>query len=47
MCVKLHEATGAKIQEEKVQFYSWQCVMITGRRACKQHEVAIKVHNEK
>ena len=47
MYVKMYEATGARIQEEKVQFYCWQYVMIAGRRVCKQIEATIKVHGKK
>jgi len=42
--VQLYEATGAKIQEEKVKFYCWRYKMIDGERIIEQIEVKIQIH---
>ena len=44
--VNLYEATGAKIQEEKVKFYCWKYYMIQGERKCQQIKKTIVVHNK-
>ena len=45
-CVNLREATGAKIQEEKVKFYCWKCRVKNGERAIEQIETPIIIKNK-
>ena len=47
LCVRLHEATEAKTQEEKVKFYCWRCEMERGVRVTKQIEVETCMHQKK
>ena len=44
--VRLYEATGAKIQKEKVKFYCWKYIMVNGDRRIEQIEVNIKIKNQ-
>ena len=45
--VRLYEATGAKIQEEKVKFYWWKYEMEGGVQIIKQIEAEINIHHKK
>lgn len=44
--VMLYEATGAKIQEEKVKFYCWRYKMKKGEQVIEQIESIIQIHNK-
>ena len=44
MHIRLYEATGAKIQDEKVRFYCWRYRIIEGERKCEEANVVLKVH---
>ena len=43
--VRLYEAIGAKIQEEKAMFYCWRYRMINGERIIEQIEAVIIIHD--
>ena len=44
--VKLYEATGARIQEEKVMFYCWYYRMKNGERIIEQIKATIIIHGK-
>ena len=46
MYVRLYEATGAKVQEEKVKFYCWRYKMVEGKHVIEQIEVVVYIHRK-
>jgi hypothetical protein len=43
---RLYEATGGKIQQEKIMFYCWKWIYINGKQHIVQMEATIEVHEE-
>ena len=46
-CTKLHEATGGKIQQDKMMFYFWKWCYCNVEKIIKQVEAELIVHGEK
>ena len=45
--MKLYEATGGKMQQDKIMFYCWKWCYCNGEKIIKQVEAEIIVHGEK
>ena len=43
---QLYEATGGKIQQEKIMFYCWKWIYVNGKQQIVQLEATIEVHKE-
>ena len=43
---RLYEATGGKIQQEKIMFYCWKWIYVNGKQQIVQLEATIEVHEE-
>ena len=42
-----YEATGGKMQQEKIMFYCWKWCCCNGKKIIKQFEAELIVHGEK
>ena len=46
-CTKLYEATGGKVQQEKVQFYCWRWKYVKGEKAIEDIAAELVAHGER